>query len=1511
MADGKVLIELQLIQKGDSIQLVQQQTEKLTKSQDKLTKSKERGAKATDKYNRREKGTAQISSNQTKNFSKMQQSIDGGGGSGGLVRAYALLAANVFALSAAFGILSRASEVDSLIASMEQLEITSGKSIKAVARDLQSASGFGMDFAASLRSTSLALSAGFESEQILQLGEVAKNAAVSLGRNVPDALDRIFRGVIKVEPELLDEIGLFVRVNEASQKYAATLGVAVGDLTEFQRRQAFLNEAIEQGEKKFQAFGSIDVNPYAQLATTFADVTQGILSAANAIAGFFAKTLAENKFLFTGLFGILVFTLLKLAVPAMGSFTASIAANAVAAKKAADAAVNNSNVKAQAARKEHIEFLKNKKKELEILAQQQRMTEKPVQLAVGGRQASRTLEKQLQDQSIKGAERQALLEQRISAIKTERGLKQRMQNTQVKQELALLEAELATLRQINQVQRDIDTPGVSGATSSSFSMMMQQRATRGQIEAEGLAGIASIAESEGALAAFGSINGQLKVMEASAGKAGIKLGFVSKNLFRIKSAGIAAAVGIQTLTMRLMPYISAFLILVPLLQGFGKLFLGTGSSEAKAVSDANRDAAEAFETLGAKIDHATTKYKEFLEVANFREANRATAALKEATATTVESLQKQIDAFDSYSTEAGAIAQTFEERFFEFFGEGTVQRIGRNRKALINELNKIRDQLSDKMNELLTIINLGGPLADEAFEELLDLAIDENKGFKNIVSAIDGARDSAREFGKTLLVSTAIDKPLATFRQLNTALDNALLSETERSNLLNEIINDQNVLNLLTKNQRNALKDIRISDEERLELMEEIEKVFFRQQEILISQKQELKQIKDIQKLIAQSSKLSEASVFAKLTFLEKERALQKEILQFELARKTSATGLTAAEIRLLSARGTLIGAESEFNLSRENMSQVLAAIVAFEELQTFELQEQVRLATQEDTLAKEQLEVRQRLLQLEIDRNKVIIDRLDFAATLDSFNETGTTALNVQERFEKLQAVRDIELTTAERRLEIEQEIVNARFSIMKTELEMTKQRLEFERDEALERMNDPTLTGEQQTEARRTFTNARKAAAMISGSITDLDTALSNTLSKISQLFEKGTDEYNDSLIKLFEGAFPGSTAGDPILATIENARALRDELDEDGNVTKTGLITELLTAGVDQAKIDMAILQTQVLNFASILENTFGENGAFPASLGRASMAILDIFTNLDAVLSDQSSTQGERFQAMASAVSGSVAALQSVYTAFSNNRIKQIEAEIEAEKKRDGKSKESVAKLAALEKKKEMMQRKQFEINKKLMLAQAVASTAAGIAGALNITTPYEFPFATVIAAAIGAMGAAQIALISKLRYDGGVAETPQANATSLTIGKRSNAVDVSRGTSAGELNYLRGGRTTGGDLGGAGMGLPGSAMGRKGYAMGFRRGYADGGIVVGERGPEVITPSADVDIVPNFALGGGETNVNFSINAIDAAGVEDVLMNQQGNIIRMIREAANENGERFLETVDTQTYGSST
>ena len=46
-----------------------------------------------------------------------------------------------------------------------------------------------------------------------------------------------------------------------------------------------------------------------------------------------------------------------------------------------------------------------------------------------------------------------------------------------------------------------------------------------------------------------------------------------------------------------------------------------------------------------------------------------------------------------------------------------------------------------------------------------------------------------------------------------------------------------------------------------------------------------------------------------------------------------------------------------------------------------------------------------------------------------------------------------------------------------------------------------------------------------------------------------------------------------------------------------------------------------------------------------------------------------------------------------------------------------------------------------------------------------------------------------------------------------------------------------------------------------------------------------------------------TNVTFNISAIDASGVEDMLTVQRGNIIRMIRDAANEQGQLFLEAVE--------
>ena len=66
-------------------------------------------------------------------------------------------------------------------------------------------------------------------------------------------------------------------------------------------------------------------------------------------------------------------------------------------------------------------------------------------------------------------------------------------------------------------------------------------------------------------------------------------------------------------------------------------------------------------------------------------------------------------------------------------------------------------------------------------------------------------------------------------------------------------------------------------------------------------------------------------------------------------------------------------------------------------------------------------------------------------------------------------------------------------------------------------------------------------------------------------------------------------------------------------------------------------------------------------------------------------------------------------------------------------------------------------------------------------------------------------------------------------------------------------------------------------------------------------PGTIVPA---DEVQNTAT---PTNVSFNINTIDASGVEDLLVAQRGNIIGMIRQAANSYGQDFVEEVDTSVF----
>jgi hypothetical protein len=1545
MAKGsnKITVEVN----GVNITGTRKELDKLAASQRKASQGNQKLANSNISADRGMKGTANMSSNVSKNFSKMQQGLEGGGGSGGLVRAYALLAANVFALTAAFGILSRSAQIDTLTESIERLEVVSGKGIKSVARDLQEAAGFGLSFAESLRSVSLATSAGFGGPEIERLGAVAKNAAISLGRNLPDALDRIFRGVIKVEPELLDEIGLFVRVNEAASKYAADLGVAVGDLTEFQKRQAFLNEALEQGEQKFQVFEDIEIDAFAKLQTTFADLTQDILSFANNAITPLINLLAENKLIFTLIFTAVGTTLLRMAIPAMTQFTARTVENAVAARKAAAEQQKQSNAK--------IALINAEAKAQQALRRQQLETErlqiqkdtKTSSIGVGGRDASKRIEAALQKE-IAAKGRLELVNKRIADIENPRGLKQREKNEEVMKELSMLKQEKIILEQIRAIDKDkVDpfTGPVRGKEADRTAIQTKIKA----MTAERLANVQVIASNKGLLASLKQVGKEFTIVKNNIIATTRATGFFGKasanlraGMFALKASAISLATSFQALWTAIMGPLTVFLMILPVLQAVNRFF-GVGSEEAENLTNATKEMNSAMKLLPDRIEHVNEQMK-LLGEGNFKAVNQGTEAFKNSIYETIQALDEQIKAFDEYTKNATGWAQFWGEKLPALFGGGTKRKIKRNTDEIIETIRAQSDMLTPEMKRLFAQLDAAALTRGEeddntARQAILDRQKEEAEGFKNIRSAIDGARDSARAFSNSLIVKTDVDKPLATFRQLNTVLESALLSEKERKNVLAEIANDTAILSLATEDQRTILKSINIEDKVKRQILQDIEDSYFRQQEVLIRQKQELAEIKTLQQSISSLTKVSEGAVDRTFQLKQQEVEIQREGLEFQIRSAEKSTSLTREEMLELSKKKTLLGNEK---VTKENIAAVQAALNALQELENLELKQKFVTATEEFRLLLQKAEVQKTLLGYEESLNKEKMKQVELQAKIAQFSETGSTSLSPVRQAAVLLKQITLESSTLKQKEKIEKDIVKNKFAIMKADLqtmatiessenaiinakkkankdqlrttleatkialegELVKTNLMFQRGRLTQGQFDITalaildamnaVDGQLKSISEETGSTVTEISTNFANDLTNLSDAQKNALDAIGLKFGNQVDTMATKLLDLINKLNPGSDFGDNLFKSLNNRFAsvnliTSTKKDEEGND-----IPLLTDAQKRSAVINM--MEEDMMRLSKSIEETLGKDGVLLSALAEVGSNMIDLGQNFGATFA-AAETGAEKTAAVLTAVGGALSGIQSIVSANAEQQVNDIDKLIDAEKRKDGKSKESVERIKQMEKQKEKVQRKAFEVNKKLMIAQAIASTASGIAATIPLLIPPTTGLAVALMAMMGTIGAAQVALISKLQFQGGSSDTPTAPSTALSIGSRSSNVDVSKQTTGGELDYLRGGSTSGNNLGGAG-----GAMGRKGYANGGE------GIVVGERGPEIITPADPVDITPNFALG-GETNVNFTINAVDATGVEDLLVNQRGNIIRMIREAANENGEDFLTQVDPMAYGS--
>ena len=254
------------------------------------------------------------------------QRFDESGGVGGLLGRLRITLGSVFTafggiplaatgVVAAFGALS---VVLSRFAEQARASALAGTNVAArrgveggfanLVEQVQTGTGQGLSDLAAYRTALNALRT--DSPQIFEnLEGVLMNVsalAAATGLTLEDASDRFFLGIRKGEAELLDELGIILRVQVAYDNYARQLGVAASELTPYQQRLAIATEAQRQLNRQVEEFGGAEAILETQqhtrdLARQIADLQNRGIALGESLAPFASALLFVTR----GIVGIL------------------------------------------------------------------------------------------------------------------------------------------------------------------------------------------------------------------------------------------------------------------------------------------------------------------------------------------------------------------------------------------------------------------------------------------------------------------------------------------------------------------------------------------------------------------------------------------------------------------------------------------------------------------------------------------------------------------------------------------------------------------------------------------------------------------------------------------------------------------------------------------------------------------------------------------------------------------------------------------------------------------------------------------------------------------------------------------------------------------------------------------------------------------------------------------------------------------------------------------------------
>lgn len=1388
-------------------------------------------SEANTRLHRTTRGASNMQGNQTRAFAATANSA------GGLVAAYATLMAHTFALTAAFGALQRASALDQLEQGLIAVGNAAGQNLPYVSERLQELTDGAITLKEAMEATALATSAGFSTTQLESLTRVAKGASLALGRDMGDALTRLVKGTAKLEPEILDELGIMVRLDEASQKYAESLGKTVGQLSRFEKQQAFLNATIEQGEKKFSMiFDNVDAEPFAQLSASFRDLVKDLTTFLNIGAIPLIKFLSNFPTAMLG--GLLLFasSITKKLLPALGDLaTANSATASIAAASAARAANAVSAEYTAAASRVNSAF-----------------RTVPASL--------RAVETQFRSGSLSVQEYRAHL---LTLQRSERSRAAALQASGPNSTSIARQQELDQIRQlIAATEQLIATESRRGVTSN-----RGERAQSESRSARNQAGTQRRMQGAGVRQSFGLAT------------TGARLQF--RELTRATGALNTMRAGLTATARSAALFGSALLNAVPIIGQilfFGSMLIPVFQSLVGKQSELSKAVKEVGDSFSSFSDIAQQLRTHLLDVTDAEErfASKLSARVGiTAQVTAGMSSLAEANKKDNKKEEERLVKEVIaaqeelvrKNRLLKA-AKGKGLKVGKGLDGhLAAEENATRLLTTAKLN-LKTITDRMNSISKEEVRNLLEQAKAraEAGGMTEILSneikqynallekgglLAGTGRISIQQLGDAFL---EVSEPLSKLQQeqkavtdITTKMANATIASTAKAqgaygDLHNGVVELSNSLrNVQTEAKKTGnLKDVKVIPPETLDQVERLKDALNLDPEFF-----KVKGIRDFSGIVDEIAK--------------KIKANNVQIAQGPI--ETKRLNDLAKEYGQISANNASAKTK-ELEIIKQAKQETLTTLNATYE--NLAAETEVGVVTTE--MLKVQAQINQVTAQITTHKN-------------DSLKVAIAEVQQEKAKFNLLSKSAASSLSLAKSNLKIKQNDLKVANLLEK------KDAKEKSPAAAAKKLFDETKKDKLAIiESERKM---KLASIKMEYTLLEAQTKLAR-----AQAEDKGLDTaIYDELLQMQKGA--------QVLAN------------QAANKTATAAISDIAVEGVttniakeDEDKniaLDQRDRAREVLGSAASTMAGLGPEGE---SLSAGMEMIEGFSASFDTALStmaDSSATNSEKISAGLGVASSLIGGMMKMQQAATADKLRGIDQEIAAEKARDGQSSASMAKMKGLEQKKTAVQRKAFEDEKKMKIAQTIISTAQGAIAAYTSLAmiPIVGPALGAAAAAmVVSMGAKQVSMIQATSFSGGgsVGGGPSA----ISVGSRSNTVDLAKGENAGgEQAYMRG-------QSGTGTGMDNFTPAFTGYKNRAAGGPA--GFIVGEQGPELFVPEVPGNIVPagETSSMGGTTNVNFSIQAVDSAGVEELLMNQRGNIIGMLREAANEHGEMFLENVEEKT-----